>query len=160
MRLPPDVPFSVNRAVEGGVNQVVLHGQSYTGNYYARNSRATLRYMFSFIPTLTNSNCAVLDLVNAGHSYTCLPPMILHFLESRFKVAPTATSILMVCSIRGNTPSGLPFSAAELWSRGVYTIENGAAIHAVEKVIRVLTKSNDVQNVSAGQTVTKLRYAD
>lgn len=35
MRLPPDVPFSVNRAVAGGVNQVVLHGQSYNGNYYS-----------------------------------------------------------------------------------------------------------------------------
>lgn len=63
----------------------------------------------------------------------------------------------MVCSIRGNTPSRLPFSVAELWGRGVYTIENGAAIHAVEKVIRMLTKSNDVQNVSARQTVTKLQ---
>ncbi|OJI87448.1 hypothetical protein ASPTUDRAFT_137504, partial [Aspergillus tubingensis CBS 134.48] len=26
--------FSVGRAVTGGVNQIVLHGQSYTGNYY------------------------------------------------------------------------------------------------------------------------------
>lgn len=95
--------------------------------------------------------------LRSGHSYTCLPPMILHFLESRFKVAPTATSILMVYSARGNTPSGLPFSAVELRSRGVYTIENGAAIHPVEKVIRVLTKSNDVQNVSASQTATKLQ---
>ncbi|KAJ5607807.1 hypothetical protein N7537_004426 [Penicillium hordei] len=83
--------------------------------------------------------------------------MILYFLESRFKVTPIAISILMVCSIRGNTLSGLPFSAAELWSRGVYTIKKGAAIHAVEKIIRVLTKSNGVQNVSAGQTATKFQ---
>ena len=75
--------------------------------------------------------------------------MILHFLESKFKVAPTEISILMVCSIRGNTPSALPES------RRVYN-ENGTAIHA-EKVIRVLTNSNEVQNVSAGQTATKFQ---
>ena len=31
----PDLLFSVNRALAGGVNRFVLHGQSYTGNYTA-----------------------------------------------------------------------------------------------------------------------------
>jgi hypothetical protein len=30
----PSLLFSVGRAVVGGVNQIVLHGQSYTGDYY------------------------------------------------------------------------------------------------------------------------------
>lgn len=60
MQLPPDVPFSVNRISCG-----------YTANRIpaiptARNSRATLHSMFSLIPTLTNSNCTLLDLLNAG----------------------------------------------------------------------------------------------
>lgn len=106
---------------------------------------AELHYILSsFIPTLTNSNCTLLNLVNAGKitysgrsgEFKCrfisaqgtlipvfLPPKISHFLEPRFKVAPTAISILMVCSIGGNTPSALPFAAVELWSRGVCTIK-------------------------------------
>ncbi|CRL18303.1 unnamed protein product [Penicillium camemberti] len=50
MRLPPDVPFSVNRAVAGGVNQVVLHGQSYTGNY--SSEIAELHYVLCFLSFL------------------------------------------------------------------------------------------------------------
>jgi hypothetical protein len=30
----PEVPFSAHRAGAGGVSQIVLHGQSHTGNYY------------------------------------------------------------------------------------------------------------------------------
>lgn len=39
----------------------------------------------------------------------------------------------------------------------MYTIKNGAGIYAVEKVIRVLTRSDDVLNVSASQTAAKLQ---
>lgn len=41
--------FSVNRAFAGGVNQIVLHGQSYTGNYYATTwpGYTAFGYLFS-----------------------------------------------------------------------------------------------------------------
>jgi hypothetical protein len=41
--------FSVNRAVAGGVNQVVLHGQSYTGDYYGTTwpGYTAFNYLFS-----------------------------------------------------------------------------------------------------------------
>ncbi|KAJ5402297.1 uncharacterized protein N7487_008193 [Penicillium crustosum] len=63
----------------------------------------------------------------------------------------------MVCSIRENTPYALPFPAVELWSRGVHTIKMGQLSVPLKKAIRVLTNSNDVQNVSAGQAATKLQ---
>lgn len=41
--------WSVNRAVAGGVNQVVLHGESYTGNYFGTTwpGYTAFSYMFS-----------------------------------------------------------------------------------------------------------------
>lgn len=40
---------SVNRATSGGVNQYILHGQAYTGDYYGTTwpGYATFNYLFS-----------------------------------------------------------------------------------------------------------------
>lgn len=45
----PELLWSVNRAVAGGVNQMVFHGQSYTGDYYATTwpGYTAFSYLFS-----------------------------------------------------------------------------------------------------------------
>ncbi|KAF7548818.1 hypothetical protein G7Z17_g6810 [Cylindrodendrum hubeiense] len=52
----PHLVFSVNRAFLGGVNQMVLHGQSYSGTYYATTwpGHTPFNYLFSepFSPNL------------------------------------------------------------------------------------------------------------
>ncbi|KAJ5754131.1 uncharacterized protein N7511_008284 [Penicillium nucicola] len=46
--------FSVNRAVVGGVNQVVLHGQSYTGNYYGTTWPGYTAFSYLFSDSYSN----------------------------------------------------------------------------------------------------------
>jgi hypothetical protein len=43
----PSLLFSVGRAVVGGVNQIVLHGQSYTGDYYETTWPGNTPFSFS-----------------------------------------------------------------------------------------------------------------
>jgi hypothetical protein len=50
----PELLFSVNRAVAGGVNQVVLHGQSYTGNYYGTTWPGYTAFSYLFSDSYSN----------------------------------------------------------------------------------------------------------
>jgi hypothetical protein len=50
----PELLFSVNRAVVGGVNQVVLHGQSYTGNYYGTTWPGYTAFSYLFSDSYSN----------------------------------------------------------------------------------------------------------
>ncbi|KAM0491001.1 hypothetical protein ACHAP8_010980 [Fusarium lateritium] len=45
----PDLLFSINRALAGGVNRFVIHGQGYTGSYYQTTwpGYTPFRYLFS-----------------------------------------------------------------------------------------------------------------
>lgn len=47
--LIPELLWSINRAVAAGINQFVLHGQSYTGNYYGTTwpGYTVFSYLFS-----------------------------------------------------------------------------------------------------------------
>ncbi|KAM0321554.1 hypothetical protein ACHAQA_010044 [Verticillium albo-atrum] len=46
--------WSVNRAVAGGVNQFILHGQSYTGNYYGTTWPGYTAFLYLFSEMYSN----------------------------------------------------------------------------------------------------------
>lgn len=49
-----DLLWEINRAVAGGVNQFVLHGQTYTGNYYGTTWPGTTPFWYLFSDLYSN----------------------------------------------------------------------------------------------------------
>lgn len=81
-----DLLGQINRAFAGGVNQVVLHGQSYTGDYYDTTWPGYASFFLLFGETYYNKQPAWLHGYPDAFAYTSRNQYILHLGQPRTDV--------------------------------------------------------------------------
>lgn len=79
--------WQINRAFAGGVNQIVLHGQTYTGNYYQTTWPGYTSFFMLFSETYNGKQPAWHHTYPDAISYTSRNQYILHQGQSRTDVA-------------------------------------------------------------------------
>lgn len=79
--------WQINRAFAGGVNQVVLHGQTYTGNYYQTTWPGYTSFFMLFSETYNDKQPAWHHTYPDAISYTSRNQYILHQGQPRTDIA-------------------------------------------------------------------------